>query len=523
MMKRNRLSAAASRLALLLGSCLTTLLVVLPPSPASATPGDLDALDANVNGGSIDTIAVQPDGKILIAGGFTSVQGVARNRIARLNADGSLDATFDPKPNNSIQCLAVQSDGKILVGGSFIAFQPNGALGITFRNRFARLNPDGTVDATFDPNPNGLVNTVSVQADGKILVGGGFTSFQPNGAPSATARQYLARLNPDGTLDTPFDPKPNGTVSSLAIQEDGKIVLCGNFITFQPNGAPAATFIRRIARLNPDGTIDHSIDYSLDNILLCVALQANGKILLGGLFTTIQPIGAPSATIRNRIARLNANGTIDTAFDPNAQNYVDTIAVQADGKILIGGNFTSLQPNGAAAPTNQIYVARLHADGSLDTPFDPKPNGPVTGLAVQADGKVLIGGGYSTLQPNGAPSPTTRLYLARVLSDPATQLLEIPDGSQVSWLRGGAGPELSRAFFDLSTDGGTNWSLLGEATRVGATTDWTLSGLTLPGSGNLRARGVTSGGYVNGSQGLIEQTGAFSFITDPEIFPLHTK
>ncbi|MCB1089696.1 MAG: delta-60 repeat domain-containing protein, partial [Verrucomicrobiae bacterium] len=268
------------------------MLVVLPPSPASATPGDLDALDANVNGGTVNAMAVQPDGKILIAGQFTSVQGVARNKIARLNVDGSLDLNFDPKPNNEVRCLAALPDGKIVVGGSFTAFQPNGDVAFTGRNRLARLNSDGTIDALFNPNPNSSINCLAVQADGKILVGGFFTSFQPNLDPSTAIRNRIARINPDGTVDTAFDPNAGDQVRCLVVQPDGKILVGGDFLSLQPNGAPSPTFIRRIARLNSDGTIDPSINYFI-NTVFCVGVQADGKILLGGIFTSLQPNGGP--------------------------------------------------------------------------------------------------------------------------------------------------------------------------------------------------------------------------------------
>ena len=138
-----------------------------------------------------------------------------------------------------------------------------------------------------------------------------------------------------------------------------------------------------------------------DNVVDSVAVQADGKVLLGGDFTTLQPNGAPAATARNYIARVNADGTLDTGFDPKASDIVFSVAVQADGKVLLGGGFTTLQPNGAPAATARSKIARVNADGTLDMGFDPKANGPVLCVAVQADGKVLLGGQFTTLQPNG--------------------------------------------------------------------------------------------------------------------------
>ena len=194
---------------------------------AHAAPGDLDPLDANVLGNYVGATAVQPDGKIILAGNFNSVLGVPRSNIARLNADGTLDTGFDPKANGPVNSVVVQADGKVLLGGAFTTLQPNGAAAASARDRIARVNADGTLDTGFDPKANSGVQCVAVQADGKVLLGGAFTMLQPNGAAAPTARQYIARVNSDGTLDTSFDPKANSFVYSVAVQADGKMLLGG--------------------------------------------------------------------------------------------------------------------------------------------------------------------------------------------------------------------------------------------------------------------------------------------------------
>ena len=145
--------------------------------PAGAAPGDLDAFDAAVffSQSPFDTVAisasiVQPDGKMLIGGTFSSVLGQPRYNIARLNADGTLDASFNPFATGSVECMALQADGKILIGGSFTS------VGGAARNRIARLNADGTADASFNPNASNYVFSMGLQADGKIVFGGQFTS-----------------------------------------------------------------------------------------------------------------------------------------------------------------------------------------------------------------------------------------------------------------------------------------------------------------------------------------------------------
>ncbi len=144
---------------------------------------------------------------------------------------------------------------------------------------------------------------------------------------------------------------------------------------------------------------------------------------------------------------------------------------------------------------------------TLDPVFDPSANGIVMGMAVQSDGRVLLGGFFTTLQPNGAASPAFRSYFARVNNDPATQTLTVPDLSQLLWERGGSAPELSLVNFEESLDGGASWSPLATGSRVGITANWQATELSLSTSVLYRARGRTTGGNVNGSSGVMESLG----------------
>ncbi len=265
-------------------------------------------------------------------------------------------------------------------------------------------------------------------------------------------------------------------------------------------------FVLPVAQAAP-GDVD-PLDAHIDgNSVYATVVQPDGKIIIAGQFISVQ--GVP----RSNIARLNADGTLDMGFDPKPDGNVNSVAVQADGKVLLGGGFTTLQPSGAGATTTRNRIARVNADGTLDTGFDPKANNTVISVAAQADGKVLLGGNFTTLQPNGAVGDTARNRFARLVNDPATQTLTAPDATQALWQRGGAGPELSRVTFELSTDGGTTWGTPVAGTRIGTTANWQRTGLALTGSGQLRARGATTGGQYNGSSGLIEQVTAFTFYT----------
>jgi uncharacterized delta-60 repeat protein len=401
--------------------------------------------------GPVTTIALQSDGKILIAGTFSAFNGVARSGLARLNADGTLDETFLPSASGST--IAVQADGKILLGGTsslgrvtlltlrrlnsdgtpdtgftspnfaansssirVILVQPDGKLfiggqftisGTPSLNGIARFNADGTFDTTFTPGvgvSGGLVVAAKLQSDGKIVIAGQF------GQVSGTTRNDLARLNADGTLDTGFDPGTgvDGAIADLLIQPDGKIVIGGGFT--QVNG----TFRLNFARLNADGTLDTGFNPILGPELpvTSLVLQPDGRILLGGTFSTFSGIA------RAGIARASASGLIDIFFNPNTQTdgFVDAIAVQSDGKAVIGGFFSSV---GNATRNN---LARLNADGTLDTAFNSSGGvlGTVSTVVIQSDGKILIGGLFVSV------AGTTRNSLARLNADGSLDQTFVP-------------------------------------------------------------------------------------------------
>ncbi|MES2922697.1 MAG: delta-60 repeat domain-containing protein, partial [Verrucomicrobiota bacterium] len=258
----------------------------------------------------------------------------------------------------------------------------------------------------FDPNANGLVRAVVVQPDGKILLGGDFTTLSPSGA-AAVPRNRIARLNPDGTLDSSFNPNANSAVYAIAVQSDGRILAGGVFTTLAPNGGATVTR-NRIARLNMDGSLDTGFDPNANNAVLSFAVQVDGRILAGGDFTNIG--GLP----RTRMARLDSTtGAADLQYEPSASSSVWSIVVQPDGKALVGGSFTEI---GGQA---RFYIARLKPDATLDTAFHPTPNadGSVRSIAVQADGRVVVGGQFTTI--GGQPrNRIARLDATTGLADP---------------------------------------------------------------------------------------------------------
>ncbi|HEY3898489.1 MAG TPA: VPAMP-CTERM sorting domain-containing protein [Chthoniobacter sp.] len=434
-------------------------------------PGSIDST-FNASATFVQATATQPNGQIIVGGFFSQVDGVSASNLARLNADGTLDATFNAGTiQGQVDCIAVQPNGQILVGGYLTTIH-----GATVNN-LVRLNADGSLDATFTPTLNASVSAIAVQTNGQIVIGGNF--FTVNG----TSQQYLARLNADGSLDTSFAPTVDVFVSSVVIQSNQQIMIGGWFSTV--NG----TATKRVARLNADGTTDTSFVTTINNPVNCLAVQANGQIVVGGWFTTVDGAACSNLT------RLNTDGTRDTSFNPNVDQEVYTLALQTNGQILLGGLFQHV------AATPRSYLARLNGDGTLDTIFNPDANAPVYSIAPRADGEVLIAGDFNAM------FGLLHSSVALVLNDPASQFLSVPDLTQIQWARGGSAPEVSPVTFDLSTDGGNTWNSLGSGARV--TGGWQLTGLSLPASGLLRARGYTSNGDDTGSSGIIEQDFAY--------------
>ncbi len=450
-------------------------------SSSMALPGDVDATFNPNAGARVLSTAMQGGGKILVAGDFNSMGGQPRDRIARLNPDGTPDPDFAPVVNGSVTCMAVLADGGIIIGGDF------STVGGQSRQRLARLNEDGTLDENFNPGISGgsspYLHCMALQADGKLLIGGTFTSV------GGTGRSRIARLNPDGTLDAAFNPGANGTVRTVAIQADGKIVAGGQFGTFA--GGTRAY----IARVGADGVLDADFDPVMNSYVNCLALQKDGKIVVGGEFNLVGTVA------RNFAARLNADGDMETAFNPAPNAPVRCLAVQTDGKIYIGGDFQSL------GTTARNRLARLGPDGVPDATFIPSAGSTVHSVTLQADGKVVVGGNFTSF------GGQTRNRVVRLENDSATDSLTIPTVSRVQWQRGGASAETLRVIFQISAEEGDPWSFLGPGVRTNG--GWELTGLTLPAIGSIRALASTTGGQYSGSSGVVENIKPFLF--EPEI------
>jgi uncharacterized delta-60 repeat protein len=349
--------------------------------------------------GTVSCVVVQSNGQVVVGGNFKNSSGVTGNNLMRLNADGTLDTKFNPNPNNVVSAMALQPNGQIIVAGVFTSFTPNGGSTTTNRNYIARLNADGSIDSTFDPNPNNPIAAVVLQSNGQILIGGNFTDLDQNEGATSVARFNLARLNTDGSVDTNFNPNPAGVIEAIAVQSNGQIVLGGNFTSFQPNGVGNNIERNNLARINSDGTLDMSFDPEPSGQVFAVVIQSNGQVVIGGSFTALQPLVGATVVTRNFIARINTDGSVDNTYDPEANGSVSALALEPNGEVLVGGSFSTFQPDGAILPTTRNNLALLTTTGTVDATFDPNPNGSVNTINLQPNGTVLFGGSFTLLQP----------------------------------------------------------------------------------------------------------------------------
>lgn len=323
-----------------------------------------------------------PDGGLVAVGLFGAYNGAPRARMVRLSADGGLDAGFDPGagPSNddsetSVNVAVALADGRVVVGGAFTKF------GGAACGNIARLLANGSVDPDFDAGSgfNGAVVHVVRRPDGRMLVSGPFSTC------NGTTRAGLAQLLPDGALDGSFVP-PAVQWGPLALQPDGRVIV-GGAVRLEATGA-----------LDPSWSVGDGFGGGQVN---CALLQADGSLIVGGGFTEVD--GAAHAGI----VRLDASGSVDPTFDPGdgfmlpgLSGEVFALALQADGRVLVGGRFTECD----GVPRSGI--ARLLPDGTVDLSFDPgtgfsglDPGGDsftgVLALCLQPDERLLAGGFFT--------------------------------------------------------------------------------------------------------------------------------
>jgi uncharacterized delta-60 repeat protein len=439
------------------------------------------------------------------------------------NAAGSLDG-FNPNANSSVDSAVVQPDGKIHLLGNF------STIGGVYRQYHARILFYGPVDSTFDLSPSHAPIGIVFDRDQSIFAYGYFTSI------GGVSRRNLAQISQSGVVAS--NPNLSSAIyyiGAMILGSNGKPVFSSQYTT--PNntwkihrltetnevdgswsvdinafsqvasGSNGSIYLSGyfdrvdgvprgpMVRLKSDGQIDTTFNPSFDSVPLIVLEQADGKILVAGAFTMVNGIS------RNGLARLLPTGELDGAFNAamSASGGISSLALQADGKILVAGGFSSIGQG------TQPYFARLSADGSFDPNFSVVVNNSISGITLLDSGSVILTGAFTRVHG------VTRNRVALVHNDSATQSLTVPNSGRIQWLRGGVSAEASQVIFDLSTNGGASWTQLGNGRRISG--GWELASQVLPSIGMVRGRALVPCGLNNSSRSEYHSSISFSNLT----------
>lgn len=374
--------------------CLALTLIPLALGEGLPVPGFPVAAEVP---GSPNRLLVTPDGKIIVSGGGVEIPGRGGRRIVRLNRDGSLDPSFDPKGGGGSGFgtgvpFVRQDDGLLIVSQQ----APAGTGG---QAKVMRLGEDGAADPSWRsryPYLDGAVNQLALWGNLGVYAAGDFQNVVTASGfpqPKKERRSKVARFKSDGSLDNVFVPQvmTAGSIYAMEVQPDGRILVAGEL------WLPETSQYSFILRYDSDGSFDPEFKIPLGVLETCLSLRLQPD---GGILYVL--LSKPTPTLA-QFGRLTANGEIDAAFAPRIEGaefpVVSSVAVQGDQKILIAGNFRSI--NGV--PRNGI--ARLFPDGRLDPDFDPGagPNGGVSSLSLDWNGDVLVGGSFTEMNGRIVP------------------------------------------------------------------------------------------------------------------------
>lgn len=365
---------------------------------------------------TINTAVIQSDGKIIAGGNFSSFNGEPYRGLVRLNPNGSIDTSFAigqglgySNPQPAVYALAIQPDGKIIVAGKFGSF--NGVVKIGL----LRLNTDGSIDTSFNSVRIGdSIFSIDIQTDGKIIVAGNFTSHfttDSNGFNTFTPCKAILRFNSDGSLDNTFNvglgPLRNGGVGEIKkikIQTDGKILVGGSFYAFDTK------YGNGLARLNTNGSVDAGFEIYQGfqnpsnnySVVTDIDLLPDQSMFITGDFSTFDGITS------NRFIKLLPTGYKDWNFsiDSSLNLFIKNTSIQNNGKIVLC----------ATGYNNGVYIwnaIRLNADGTNDNSFVSGNNFndlPIFSI-IQPDGKLIYFGPFT------AYDGISILNIARIIGD----------------------------------------------------------------------------------------------------------
>ena len=440
----------------------------------------------------VDVLIPASDGSVIVSGTFTTIDQQPSIGLAKIDETGVLDSHFASQIHDPAPAIALLPDGCVITA----AFFPWSGAG-TLRS-IRKITLEGDLVTSFhatDLASFADVRCTALQSDEKILFGGSFELL------SLPGRTNIVRLNPDGSVDTTFNPFIDGTVQEMGIQRDGKITIGGTFSNVNGQLRP------HLARLNQDGSLDPAFEAAAGvgvSAISSLVAQPDDKIIVGGYF------GTPSGS--ERLVRLNRNGSLDSTFRTSAEGAL-TIALQADGNLIVGNSLEAFgQP-----PT--LYVARLNSDGSPDPSFriliDTNPI-PITSTAfvdpyvkdvtLDPDGRILLGGWFRVV--NSAP----RTHIARFLNTAPVTTSLVVTNSTILWRCVGPGPAFAQTSFEATTNGLT-WAHLGSGEYTNG--EWILPISSTLSNATLRALGYVQGGVGNSSAWTLESSIGPSAITVP--------
>lgn len=387
---------------------MCVLLIGLSPKSAKAQAGLFDeSFEAGMGANQrISSFIVLPNDKIIIGGRFTSYDGVDINRLTRLNANGERDITFQEGSgfdgeDDHVEVIQRSGLGEYYVGGVFSSY--NGVA----RKNILRINGDGILDPDFDPGTGtiGIVLEIAVQSDNKVLISGGFGSY--NGQ---TARGLFRALY-NGNFDDTYVSLLNSdaVVNSIYIDNASKAYIAGSFGSFD------GQLVNKLAKLMPDGGLDELFqqDHSCNSFIDKIIPSGDGNFYIIGNFTEYAGVEV------NKVAKINSQGNLTGSFNVGSgpDYYLYDAVVQSDGKIIIVGNFTTFNEVPAYG------IVRLMDDGSVDPTFltgsGTNSTGSILQCGLQSDGKIIIAGSFTEF--NGYQANR----IARLIND-------IPNGTGIA-------------------------------------------------------------------------------------------
>jgi hypothetical protein len=370
--------------------------------------GTLDNAWAATFNNSVSTVAVSPfSGAVYVGGFFTAINGVTRNRIARFDASGNFDTGWDPSANSTVTALVADPlSDTIYAGGSFTTIGGQSHVGL---GKIAGSGA-GAVDATWTPALSSSSSVSSlVLADGSLYLGGTFKTVTSAGSSTAITRNRIARLSPTtGILDASWDPSANGQVSAIVVDSaNGVVYLGGSFLTI----GTSAVSRQRLARVSESGSgaLDLTWNPAANSGVNALAFDsANSLLYVAGSFTTMTDSGGSTTVTRNRLGRVSTNsGLIDPAWTPAAGSSVAAVALSSDASTLLaGGSFATI-----GATTQLAFAALSVADGTLGISPEFANMGSAASIGHQSNGGIIVGGSFVKV------GTAARTYLLRLNAD----------------------------------------------------------------------------------------------------------